>query len=61
MSHAALLTDAIPHPGRGVRVDGGKGGPLEHVGIYAKLGARDRSSAVPRARELRLLAAGRTR
>ena len=28
--------------------------------IYAKLGARDRSSAVQRARELRLLAAGRT-
>ena len=29
--------------------------------IYAKLGVRDRSSAVQRARELRLLAAGRTR
>jgi LuxR family maltose regulon positive regulatory protein len=29
--------------------------------IYAKLGVRDRSSAVRRARELRLLAAGRTR
>jgi LuxR family transcriptional regulator, maltose regulon positive regulatory protein len=29
--------------------------------IYAKLGGRDRSSAVRRARELRLLAAGRTR
>ena len=29
--------------------------------IYAKLGADDRSSAVRRARELRLLAAGRTR
>jgi LuxR family maltose regulon positive regulatory protein len=29
--------------------------------IYAKLGARDRSSAVRRARALRLLAAGRTR
>ena len=28
--------------------------------IYAKLGVRDRSSAVRRARELRLLAAGRT-
>jgi LuxR family transcriptional regulator, maltose regulon positive regulatory protein len=28
--------------------------------IYAKLGARDRSSAVQRARELRLLSAGRT-
>jgi LuxR family maltose regulon positive regulatory protein len=28
--------------------------------IYAKLQARDRSSAVRRARELRLLAAGRT-
>ena len=27
--------------------------------IYAKLGARDRSSAVKRARELRLLSAGR--
>jgi hypothetical protein len=29
--------------------------------IYAKLQVRDRSSAVQRARELRLLAAGRTR
>jgi LuxR family maltose regulon positive regulatory protein len=29
--------------------------------IYAKLQVRDRSSAVRRARELRLLAAGRTR
>ena len=29
--------------------------------IYAKLQARDRSSAVQRARELRLLSAGRTR
>jgi LuxR family maltose regulon positive regulatory protein len=29
--------------------------------IYAKLRVRDRSSAVQRARELRLLAAGRTR
>jgi LuxR family maltose regulon positive regulatory protein len=29
--------------------------------IYAKLGVGDRSSAVRRARELRLLAAGRTR
>jgi LuxR family transcriptional regulator, maltose regulon positive regulatory protein len=29
--------------------------------VYAKLGVRDRSSAVRRARELRLLAAGRTR
>ena len=29
--------------------------------IYAKLGVRDRSSAVQRARELRLLAGGRTR
>jgi len=29
--------------------------------IYAKLGARDRSSAVQRARRLRLLGAGRTR
>jgi LuxR family transcriptional regulator, maltose regulon positive regulatory protein len=29
--------------------------------IYAKLGVRDRSSAVQRARQLRLLAAGRTR
>ena len=29
--------------------------------IYAKLGVRDRSSAVQRARELRLLSAGRTR
>jgi LuxR family transcriptional regulator, maltose regulon positive regulatory protein len=29
--------------------------------IYAKLGVRDRSSAVRRARELRLLAAGRAR
>ena len=29
--------------------------------IYAKLGVRDRSSAVQRARELRLLAVGRTR
>ncbi|MGO9187607.1 MAG: helix-turn-helix transcriptional regulator [Streptosporangiaceae bacterium] len=29
--------------------------------IYAKPGVRDRSSAVQRARELRLLAAGRTR
>jgi LuxR family maltose regulon positive regulatory protein len=29
--------------------------------IYAKLGVRDRSAAVRRARELRLLAAGRTR
>jgi LuxR family maltose regulon positive regulatory protein len=29
--------------------------------IYAKLGASDRSSAVQRARELRLLSAGRTR
>ena len=29
--------------------------------IYAKLGVQDRSSAVQRARELRLLAAGRTR
>jgi len=29
--------------------------------IYTKLGVRDRSSAVQRARELRLLAAGRTR
>ena len=29
--------------------------------IYAKLGVRDRSSAVLRARELRLLAAGRVR
>jgi LuxR family transcriptional regulator, maltose regulon positive regulatory protein len=29
--------------------------------IYAKLGVRDRSAAVQRARELRLLAAGRTR
>jgi LuxR family maltose regulon positive regulatory protein len=28
--------------------------------IYSKLGARDRSSAVQRARELRLLAAGRS-
>jgi LuxR family maltose regulon positive regulatory protein len=28
--------------------------------IYSKLGARDRSSAVQQARELRLLAAGRT-
>ena len=28
--------------------------------IYAKLGVRDRSSAVQRARELRLLSAGRT-
>jgi LuxR family maltose regulon positive regulatory protein len=30
-------------------------------GIYAKLQVGDRSSAVRRARELRLLAAGRTR
>jgi LuxR family maltose regulon positive regulatory protein len=29
--------------------------------IYAKLQARDRSSAVQRAREMRLLAVGRTR
>jgi LuxR family maltose regulon positive regulatory protein len=29
--------------------------------IYAKLQVRDRSSAMQRARELRLLAAGRTR
>jgi LuxR family maltose regulon positive regulatory protein len=29
--------------------------------IYAKLGARDRSSAVSRARELRLLSTGRSR
>jgi LuxR family transcriptional regulator, maltose regulon positive regulatory protein len=29
--------------------------------IYTKLQVRDRSSAVQRARELRLLAAGRTR
>ena len=29
--------------------------------IYAKLGASDRSSAVQRARELRLLSAGRSR
>ena len=29
--------------------------------IYAKLQVRDRSSAVQRARDLRLLAAGRTR
>jgi LuxR family maltose regulon positive regulatory protein len=29
--------------------------------IYAKLGVRDRSAAVQRARDLRLLAAGRTR
>ena len=29
--------------------------------IYAKLGVRDRSSAVQRARELRLLSAGRPR
>jgi LuxR family maltose regulon positive regulatory protein len=29
--------------------------------IYAKLGAQDRSSAVPRARHLRLLSAGLTR
>ncbi len=29
--------------------------------IYAKLGVRSRSSAVQRARELRLLAGGRTR
>jgi LuxR family maltose regulon positive regulatory protein len=29
--------------------------------IYAKLGVRDRSAAVRRARELRLLTAGRTR
>ena len=29
--------------------------------IYAKFGVRDRSSAVQRAREFRLLAAGRTR
>jgi LuxR family maltose regulon positive regulatory protein len=29
--------------------------------IYSKLGARDRSSAVERAREMRLLSAGRLR
>ena len=29
--------------------------------IYSKLGARDRSSAVQRARELRLLSSGRSR
>jgi ATP/maltotriose-dependent transcriptional regulator MalT len=31
-----------------------------HCGINAKLATRDRSSAVQRARELRLLASGRT-
>jgi LuxR family maltose regulon positive regulatory protein len=55
-AHAALLTDVLDV------VHGASLPANTHVrNIYAKLQARDRSSAVQRARELRLLSAGLTR
>ena len=60
-ARAALLADE-PHPPRDRRPAVGLGahGRHPHPRIYAKLGAADRTSAVQRGRELRLLSVGRT-